>query len=271
MAIVAIVVAPPLAMSQENEGHKEFTMNIKGTELHVEVDGNADAPGLLLWNGYLCTTRMWDNTIPELSKHFRVVRFDVRGTGQSEASISQDDYTADQLCDDAIAILDRLEIDRAYVWTMAWGSRCGVVFGARHPDRIKALALYDVSVAAADTNAQAEMRKEAIRLQKEAGIALVDRPDGWNDHKNMEEARKGYASIRTAKDLPGLLDKITASTLVCTGDHDPNLVSSRVVAERIENAELVVMKNVGHGSVLQRPDLAVEIFLDFVRRNGGLK
>lgn len=246
-------------------------MKVKGADLHIEVDGREDAPALLLWGGYLCTTKMWDKTIPELSKHFRIVRFDVRGTGQSDASVSPDDYSAVQLCDDAIAILDSLNIDKAYVWTMAWGSRCGVVFGARHPDRIKALALYDVSVHAADVDAQNEMRKEAFRLQEEAGIPRSDRPEGWNAHKDMDEARKGYGSIGTVKDLPGLLDDITAKTLVCTGDHDPNLVSSRIVAERIENAELVVMENVGHGSVLQRPDLTVEIFLDFVKRNGGLE
>jgi len=246
-------------------------MKVKGTELHVEVDGDDDAPGLLLWNGYLCTTKMWDGTIPELSRHFRVVRFDVRGAGQSAASVSPNDYTMEQLMDDAIAILDHLGIEKTYVWTMAWGSRCGVSFGARHPERIHALALYDVSVAAADVNAQNEMRKEAFRLQEEAGLPRIDRPEGWNAHKDMDEARKGYGSIGTVRDLPSLLDDITATTLVCTGDHDPNLVSSRIVAERIEHAELVVMENVGHGSVLQRPDLTVEIFLDFVKRNGGPK
>jgi pimeloyl-ACP methyl ester carboxylesterase len=74
---------------------------------------------------------MWENTIPELSKHFRVVRFDVRGTGQSGPSASDDDYTVDQLCDDAVAILDCRNLDKVHVWTMAWGSRCGAALAAR--------------------------------------------------------------------------------------------------------------------------------------------
>lgn len=271
ISLAFLVTISCTVIAEETDGHMEFTLESNEASIYVEVDGKDDAPALLLWNGYMCTTKMWDNTIPELSKHFRVVRFDTRGTGQSGASASPDDYNMDQVCDDAIALLDHLKIDKAYVWTMAWGSRCGVVFGARHPERIKALALYDVSVAAADTDAQAKRREEAFRLQKEAGLPLVERPVGWNAHRDTAEARKGYGSIRSVKNLPALVDSITVPTLVCTGDHDPNLVSSRDVAERIKNAEIVVMKNVGHGSVLQRPELTVEIFLDFVKRNGGLK
>lgn len=51
--------------------------------------------------------------------------------------------------------------------------------------------------------------------------------------------------------------------LVATGDHDPNLASSRELVSLAPNARLVVLKDVGHGSVLQRPDLAAQAFLDF--------
>lgn len=50
-------------------------------------------------------------------------------------------------------------------------------------------------------------------------------------------------------------------------DYAPNLVSSRDIASRALNAELVVMSSVGHGPVLQRPDLTTEIFLEFVKQN----
>ena len=53
-------------------------------------------------------------------------------------------------------------------------------------------------------------------------------------------------------------------TLVATGDHDPNLASSRDLVATAPDAHLVVLENVGHGSVLQRPGLTTDIFLDFV-------
>ena len=51
--------------------------------------------------------------------------------------------------------------------------------------------------------------------------------------------------------------------LVATGDHDPNLEYSREIVETVPGARLVVMENVGHGSVLQRPDLTTRVFLEF--------
>lgn len=76
-------------------------------------------------------------------------------------------------------------------------------------------------------------------------------------------------SARTFDELRGELAKITAPTLVCTGNYDPNLDSSREIAEKIPDAHLEIMENVGHGSVLQRPDLATEIFLRFVAEHAN--
>ena len=92
-----------------------------------------------------------------------------------------------------------------------------------------------------------------------------------NYHKNPETAAKGYGAAGKVKDLPGFLDGITAPTLVCTGDYDPNLANSRVIAERVKDAELVIMEGIGHGSVLQRPDLTVDNFLAFAKKHGVIE
>lgn len=239
-----------------------------GVKLHVEVDGAEDAPPLLLWNGAFCTTRMWDFTVPRLAEHFRVIRFDVRGTGMSDPS--PDSYTMEQHAADANAILDHFGIKETYVWSMAWGSRAAIIHTALNPDRVKLLALYDASVDAADVNAQAEGREIAFKKQQEAGIPLKDRPENWNYHKVGAEPRDAIGAIRTFKDQEGQLAKITIPTLVCIGEYDPNLPSSEKIAKKLANAELVVMKNVGHGSVLQRPDLCVDNFLAFMKKQGAL-
>jgi pimeloyl-ACP methyl ester carboxylesterase len=53
--------------------------------------------------------------------------------------------------------------------------------------------------------------------------------------------------------------------LVATGDHDPNLASSRDAVKLMPDARLVELENVGHGSVLMQPDLCTEVLLNFVR------
>ena len=51
--------------------------------------------------------------------------------------------------------------------------------------------------------------------------------------------------------------------MVMTGDHDPNLDSSKEIVKQLTNAELVILEEVGHGSVLQRPDLTSKNFINF--------
>lgn len=241
-------------------------LKVEGAELNVEIDGAADAPAVMLWGGAYCTTRMWDKVVPRLAQQFRVIRFDVRGTGQSGPATDESLYSLERYAEDAAAILDELGIERTIVWSMAWGSRAAVVFAARKPERVILLALYDASVHRADVEAQGEGRRKAFALQEAAGIPLIERPDGWNEHRDRDSARQGYSAAGRFEDLPAELDKIKVPTLVATGDNDPNLVSSRKIVERLANAELVVMKNVGHGSVLQRPDLTTDVFLEFVAK-----
>jgi 3-oxoadipate enol-lactonase len=236
---------------------------VDGATLHVEVDGPEGAPALLLWNGARCTTHMWDAVVPRLADRFRVIRFDVRGTGQSTAAEGEEQYSFDRYAADAIALLERFGYEDSLVWSMAWGSRAALAYAGMHPERVRLLALYDASVGAADVAAQAAGREKAFAAQQAAGIPLMERPEGWNDNRDPETLGLALSAARKI-DLPSFLPRVEAPTLVSTGAYDPNLESSRRIAEEIAGARLIVMENVGHGSVLQRPDLATEIFLEFV-------
>jgi len=242
---------------------ENVTVENDNLKLHVEVDGAVGMPPLLLWNGGQTTTRMWDLTISRLEAHFRVIRFDVRGVGLSDANPPDVPYSMEQYAADANAILDAFGIDKVNVWSMAWGSRAAIIHAALYPERVSLLALYDVSVDPADTDAQAKGRALALKKQEKEGIPIIEWPENWNFHKNPDEAHKAMLAIQLFDDLEGQLNKIHVSTLISTGEYDPNLSSSKKMAKKMIDAELNIMKNVGHGSVLQRPDLTVDNFLDF--------
>ena len=63
--------------------------------------------------------------------------------------------------------------------------------------------------------------------------------------------------------LDNVINDLRIPILVMTGEYDPNLESSKEISKRLPSANLKVLKNVGHGSVLQRPDLTVDNFLEF--------
>ena len=234
-----------------------------GSILNVEVDGPDNAPVVLLWNGAGCTLRMWDNVVFELDDQFKLVRFDVRGIGNSsETDDPLTQYTFEQYAADADLILDTLEIERCHIWSMAWGSRAALAYCSLNTLRVISAALYDASIGIADADAQKSGAKKALELQIAAGTDGFTRPTGWNVHQNPDAVPKALAAAGKF-DLPAAVDRLTMPVLVATGDHDPNLISSRELATRLPNARLHVFENVGHGSVLQRPDLTTEVFLNF--------
>ncbi len=241
-------------------------IDVAGAKLHVEVSGPYNAPAILMWNGATCSTKMWNDIVPLLDNRFRVVRFDIRGTGQSVPSADPKQYTFEQYANDAATILDKLGIEKAYIFAMAWGSRAALAFSTLKPNRVLKLALFDASIGKADVAAQKEGRDKAIAKAKAAGRTSFDLPKNWNYNANPESVRLALAAWNTF-DLPAAADQLKIETLVATGDHDPNLTSSHELVERASNATLVVMENVGHGSVLLWPDLSTEIFLNFIMEN----
>ena len=91
-------------------------LDVDDCQLHVEVDGPDDAPAVLLWNGARCTLRQWDLVVPRLMDRYRLLRFDVRGIGESTPSAS---YNFETYADDANRLLDSAGVTQCHVWSMA--------------------------------------------------------------------------------------------------------------------------------------------------------
>jgi pimeloyl-ACP methyl ester carboxylesterase len=238
-------------------------VQVQGATLYVEVNGPESSPALLLWHPGRCTMRSWDNLIAQLVEHFRVVRIDVRGIGQSSPAEDPAQYRLEQYADDACAVLDQLGIDRCHVWSQSGGTRQAIAFCALRPDRVISAALYAANTDPADMAAQQAGSKAAAAIRRELGIEKPPPPpEGFFEHKN-EEAAVLATQANSKFDLAAVIDKLTMPVLIGTGSHDPNLVSSRVIAGNAPNAKLVVLENVGHNSMWEYPALALQTFLEF--------
>ncbi len=243
------------------------TVALDGARLHVEVDGRSDAPGLLLFSGARCTTGMWESVLPGLVERFLVIRHDVRGTGKSWTAADAE-FGLDRYADDAAAILDDLGVTRVVVWGMAFGARVALAFAARHRARVLALALFDASLEAPDTDAQRRGAQAAAQRRAELGLPEPERRPSWFEHEDEGTLRKSLAAAYRDPDHRHYAQGVNVAVLIATGDHDPNLPASRRLQELIPGAELQVLEAVGHGSVLARPDLCLEVFLGFVGQRG---
>ncbi len=136
-------------------------------KLHYALDGAADAPVLVLSNSLGTTLDMWLPQLPALVEHFRVLRYDTRGHGQSD--VTPGPYSIAQLGGDVLALLDHLKIPRAHFCGLSMGGMTGMWLGIHHPTRFERLVLCNTSAAIGVP----EMWNARIAQVRQAGMAAV--------------------------------------------------------------------------------------------------
>ena len=202
--------------------------------LHHVVDGPEDAPVLVLAGSLGSTVDMWRPQLPALTERFRVVRVDLRGHGGSPPTDGA--YRMDELADDALALLDRLDLRRVLWCGLSLGAMVGMHLASEAPERIGRLALCCTSAHFPDPSVWHD-RIAAVEAGGTAGIApaVVARwfTPGWAAaHPDaVAEAEAMVASISDAGyrgccaalavwDHRDRLPAITAPTLVVAGADD---------------------------------------------------
>ena len=98
--------------------------------LYYEVHGRDDAPPLLLSSGLGGSASYWQPNLTALAEHFRVIVYDHRGTGRSRRALTEE-TSIGAMGEDAIALLDALQIDRCDFVGHAIGGMIGLVAAAR--------------------------------------------------------------------------------------------------------------------------------------------
>ena len=238
-------------------------IEVEGASIEVELNGDLNKPGLMLWHGAGCTLRMWDHVIEYLKDSFLIISFDIRGAGQSVVTKGvEGEYTFEQYSSDANRILDHLGLETVHIWSMAWGSRAAMAYCALNSEKIISAVFSDASIGVADIEAQKLGAKKAFLKQSKSGIKTFLKPTGWNEHVNQETVSLSLAAAGKFN-LNLSIQHLNMPVMVMTGDHDPNLDSSKKIVNQLPNAKLVILEDIGHGSVLQRPDLTSKCFIDF--------
>jgi 3-oxoadipate enol-lactonase len=255
---------------------------VNGIELHYRVDGDrhGNAPWLVLSNSLGSDMSMWTPQLAEWSKHFRVLRYDTRGHGHSEAPHGP--YTIEQLTGDVLGLLDTLKIARAHFCGISMGGLTGIALAARHPQRIERLVLANT---AARIGSPEMWAARAARARNEGMAALAESvlprwfTAGFVAREPLVFAfirdvfvhsdRNGYASnceAIDAADLHAEAPGINVPALVISGTHDlaATPAQGRVLAEAIPHARYLEL-DAAHISNIERADTFTRTVLDFLQ------
>ncbi len=272
---------------------------LNGIEINYEVHG--EGTPLVLTHGYSGSLGMWQDQVEALSSMYRLVIYDTRGHGKTTAPADMERYSlARDYVADELALMDHLGIERAYVGGLSMGGMIAQEFALQHPDRVKALLLFDtgpgMGMMRDPTQRQQfdQMRNMMATIARTKGMsAIVDMmrnspmakslgaaggasvPDAVRRH--VEGMRtmsvEGYlGGSKSMQDWPGTLDRLASSsvpTLVLVGENDNLLEPSREIHQRIAGSRFVLLKNSGHGTNLWRSDAFIEHTLAFLADVGA--
>ena len=252
-----------------------------GIQLYYEIAGPADAPVVMLSNSLGTRLEMWDPQMQALTERYRVVRYDSRGHGRSDAPDGP--YTIDMLADDALGLLDALDIERAHFCGLSKGGMVGQMLGAKHGDRLISLTLCSTACFMEAKH----LWDERIKVASEQGMAaladaVVERwftPEFRAEPSILVERvrqmvldtpAQGYAACCAAirdMDLREAITAIRVPTQIIVGADDPATPPARAeeIHERIPNSRLEVIPDAAHLLNIEQDvafDASLRSFLD---------
>src|SRR5882672_9127334 len=114
-------------------------VNADGARIYWRCDGREDRPALLLGNSIGTDHSLWDSIVPDLARSYRVLRFDMRGHGASDAPAG--DYTIERLARDALAVADAAGAPHFSYAGISLGGMVGMWLGVNAAERVARLAL----------------------------------------------------------------------------------------------------------------------------------
>ena len=243
-------------------------LTARGIRFHYALDGVAGRPVLALVNMASHNLTCWEPVLDGLLQNFQVLRFDIRGTGKSGWG-EDADFTFPSFADDLAAILDTLEIRRAFVLGVAYGARTAAQFALRHEDRLTALGLFDVALSPpVEQSGQRDLAAKAWGLLEAAGEPLVERRKSWRFYENRDAAFKAHTAHESEPDMSENLGHLKVPVLIACGEQDMNLNEAKHIADHIPTAEFSAMEMTGHGSPFFRPGLFCELIEQFAGKHG---
>lgn len=241
----------------------------EAVECAYTVEG--DGPPLFLIHGIGASRRAWAQVTLELAAHYRCISYDLRGHGESPKPAGE--YRLEHLVADLERLRAHLDIDDAHFAGHSLGGMIGPAYARAHPHRVRSLGL--LSTAAGRTPEDSRKVRGVVEAMEQNGIGevletLVDRwftDDCLRDRRDIVDRRLQQVMdtdpqvflnvfhIYAETEMEPWLHEIDAPCLVLTGELDggcnPRL--NRLIADRLPNAELVILEGLKHAVLLEAP------------------
>jgi len=260
---------------------------IRANDIGIRYMLEGEGAPLVLIHGVGNQLEAWDGVAARLRDRFRLLRYDLRGHGESEKVPGP--YHIDDFAEDLRALIESLDFGGCHVAGFSLGGLVAQAFAMTHPNQLRKLAL--ISTVAGRTP------QEKARVVERLDMVASGIPGDYF-HKSLErwftdDFRRAnpdlietlamrnrandpacYAAayrVLALTDFAERLHEIAAETLVMTGEHDigSNPRMARLMAERIPRAVLQILPGLRHSILVEAPDTVSQILRTFFSGEPG--
>ncbi len=238
-------------------------MKIHANGINMSYELTGEGKCLVLIHGFSDNRTMWYNQVPEFSKQYQVLTYDVRGHGQTETPGGE--FSMGLFADDLEALLRVLNIERACVLGYSMGGRIGLEFALKYPEKITGLVFAnsgimgsDVQITEEEMKEMMERREQMMALFKTGDIEVIadamaerslspdlkdTRPEVFLKYKEvkLQNDPRHYLSIMegmmAAMATPPDLSQLKCPVLIIAGEHDGFMTLD--IVKSMENAILI--------------------------------
>jgi 3-oxoadipate enol-lactonase len=259
-------------------------MKIKanGIRINYQIDGPERAPWLIFSNSLATSLAMWDEQAAALKDRFRVLRYDQRGHGGTEAPAGR--YTFDTLLDDALALMDAVGIPKATFAGLSMGGATALGLAERHPDRFERIIVADSPCRSTPQSSQqweeriAVAQKQGIEALVEPTVArwfppetVTKNPPYLDKIRAMIRATPvngfiGCAAALAAHDYAAAVATVKCLTLFIVGEKDGVTPAAMAkLHDKLPGSRFVSLPGAGHISNMDRAGEFNSALRDFLR------
>jgi len=233
---------------------------VNGIETNYEIHGAEGAPWLTFSHSLACSLRMWDGQVAELKDRFRILAYDTRGHGGSEAP--KGPYSLDMLAEDLRQLLEHLKIRKTHYVGLSMGGMIGQALVLKEPGLFDRVVLADTGhTQTPETRKQWE---ERIRTAETKGMQPLVQPtlERWFTKDFMDKPIvKSIGDLIRSTPVPGYvgccqaisnlnttarLKEIKRPVLAIAGEQDAAAPGTRYIGENVPGARLVMLAGAAH-------------------------
>jgi 3-oxoadipate enol-lactonase len=258
-------------------------VDANGVRINVALSGNTSGPVVLLSHSLATSLDLWSPQLAALEPQFRILRYDTRGHGASDAP--QGAYTLAQLAEDAVAIMDVLDIEAAHWVGISMGGMIGQAVALNHAARLRSLVLCDTA-AVVPPEAQTLWQQRIEKARGEGMAALADETlERWFTPPYLAKAPPDVRRIRDmilSTPVPGFigcseairrldfldrLGDIRLPTLIMVGEQDPGtpVANSEAIHSRIKESHLEIIPSAAHLCNVEQTEAFNQKLLGFLQ------